>query len=306
MRILTYGIGLIAAAALAVVVIGFLLPATRQGASERLLAAPPAQVAETLLDVASQPGWRSGIVSVEPTADGWTERTDQGEAIAFRLVRNQPDLIELSFESSRGYHGTWQGVLAPQEGGTLLQITETAVTPSPIGRILSRLFFDPRPMPAPIWMRSRPKWRAAERRPDGGETTDRLAQALLRCQGPACGDALQPLRRGARRRVDADLVARRTGELHRRIPRGETRTIDRLRNEMARKAGAQAMCPVTTAIYLKVVAEVALTDLAEGKALDAVIPFWRVVTPESKVAKKLSCGPDHVAHLVALERADGG
>lgn len=88
-----------------------------------------------------------------------------------------------------------------------------------------------------------------------------------------------------------------------RIPQGETRTMDRLRNELARKAGANAMCPVTTAIYLRVVAEVALTDLAEGKPLDQVVPFWRVVTPDSKVAKKLSCGPDHVAHLIAL---DGG
>ena len=87
-----------------------------------------------------------------------------------------------------------------------------------------------------------------------------------------------------------------------RIPRGETRTIDRMRNELARKAGANAMCPVTTAIYLRVVAEVALTDLAEGKPLDQVVPFWRVVTPDSKVAKKLSCGPDHVAHLIALDQ----
>ena len=86
-----------------------------------------------------------------------------------------------------------------------------------------------------------------------------------------------------------------------RIPQGETRTIDRLRNELARKAGANAMCPVTTAIYLRVVAEVALTDLAEGKPLDQVVPFWRVVTPDSKVAKKLSCGPDHVAYLIALD-----
>lgn len=89
-----------------------------------------------------------------------------------------------------------------------------------------------------------------------------------------------------------------------RIPAGETRTIDRLRNEMARKAGAQAMCLVTTAIYLKVVAEVALADLAEGKPLDKVIPFWRVITPDSKVAKRLSCGPDHVAHLIALDRRE--
>mgnify|MGYP002654430046 CR=1 FL=1 len=89
-----------------------------------------------------------------------------------------------------------------------------------------------------------------------------------------------------------------------KIPRGETRTMDRLRNELARKAGADAMCPVTTAIYLRVVAEVALRDLEEGKQLDEVVPFWRVVTPDSKVAKKLSCGPDHVAHLIALDRAE--
>ena len=87
-----------------------------------------------------------------------------------------------------------------------------------------------------------------------------------------------------------------------RIPQGETRTMDRLRNELARKAGANAMCPVTTAIYLRVVAEVALADLAEGKTLDQVVPFWRVVLPGSKVAQKLSCGPDHVAHLIALDQ----
>ena len=87
-----------------------------------------------------------------------------------------------------------------------------------------------------------------------------------------------------------------------RIPQGETWTVDRLRNELARKAGANAMCPVTTAIYLRVVAEVALADLAEGKPLDQVVPFWRVVLPGSKVAQKLSCGPDHVAHLIALDQ----
>lgn len=89
-----------------------------------------------------------------------------------------------------------------------------------------------------------------------------------------------------------------------RIPKGETRTMDRLRNELARKAGANAMCPVTTAIYLRIVAEVALADLAEGKRLEEVVPFWRVVQPGSKVAQKLSCGPDHVAHLIALDAGE--
>lgn len=39
------------------------------------------------------------------------------------------------------------------------------------------------------------------------------------------------------------------------ISKGETRTIAGLRNELARKAGAQSMCPVTTVIYFLVVAE---------------------------------------------------
>ncbi len=88
-----------------------------------------------------------------------------------------------------------------------------------------------------------------------------------------------------------------------KIPRGETRTIERLRNELARKAGAQTMCPVTTAIYLRVVAEVSLRDLEEGKPIADVVPFWRVVLPDSKVAKKLSCSADYLTHLIALDLA---
>jgi len=86
-----------------------------------------------------------------------------------------------------------------------------------------------------------------------------------------------------------------------RIPPGETRTIDRMRNELARRHDAGATCPVTTAIFLKVVAEVALRDLAEGKPPEAVVPFWRVIEPGSKIAVRLSCDADLIAHHRALE-----
>ncbi len=75
------------------------------------------------------------------------------------------------------------------------------------------------------------------------------------------------------------------------IPRGKMRTVARMRSELARRSKADAMCPVTTAIYLRVVAEVALQDLAQGKTIDAVAPFWRLVTPDSKLARTLTCGP---------------
>ncbi|MBC2775632.1 MGMT family protein [Rhizobium sp. AQ_MP] len=85
------------------------------------------------------------------------------------------------------------------------------------------------------------------------------------------------------------------------IPAGETRTIARLRSDLAKRAKADAMCPVTTAIYLRVVAEVALDELEAGKPMDEVVPFWRVIEPKDKLAGKLSCGPERIEHLRALE-----
>ncbi len=86
-----------------------------------------------------------------------------------------------------------------------------------------------------------------------------------------------------------------------RIPPGETRTIVRLRNELARRNNATATCPVTTAIYLKVVAEVALDDLNSGKAADSVVPFWRIIEPGSKLARRLSCDDRMIEELRAME-----
>jgi len=88
-----------------------------------------------------------------------------------------------------------------------------------------------------------------------------------------------------------------------KIPRGERRTIARMRSDMARRASVDAMCPVTTAIYLRIVAEVALADLGAGKDLAEVPPFWRLVGAGDKLAKKLSCGTDGLAHLIALDAA---
>lgn len=88
-----------------------------------------------------------------------------------------------------------------------------------------------------------------------------------------------------------------------RIPPGETRTVERMRNELARRNNAAATCPVTTAIYLKVVAEVALDDLNDGKPRESVVPFWRVIEPGSKIARRLSCDDAMIAYLRAMETA---
>jgi hypothetical protein len=87
------------------------------------------------------------------------------------------------------------------------------------------------------------------------------------------------------------------------IPRGERRTLARMRSDLAKRSQADAMCPVTTSIFLKVVAEVALREMNDGKLIDDVAPFWRVITPESIIAAKLSCGPEGVGHLTMLDAA---
>jgi len=71
------------------------------------------------------------------------------------------------------------------------------------------------------------------------------------------------------------------------IPRGECRTVHRLRNELARKFNCDATCPVSTAIFIRQVADKALLELDDGKAINEVAPFWRLVEPDSKIAKKL-------------------
>jgi hypothetical protein len=47
------------------------------------------------------------------------------------------------------------------------------------------------------------------------------------------------------------------------------------------------MCPVSTAIFLRILAEAAWNYLLAGKGAYEVTPFWRVVEPGSVIARKL-------------------
>lgn len=86
-----------------------------------------------------------------------------------------------------------------------------------------------------------------------------------------------------------------------KIPRGETRTIQRLRNDLARNYRCDATCPVSTAIFLRMAAEAAWEGIKAGESLDAVTPFWRVIEPGSTIAKKLSADSAWLAHQREVE-----
>ncbi|WP_343563843.1 hypothetical protein [Kiloniella sp. b19] len=73
----------------------------------------------------------------------------------------------------------------------------------------------------------------------------------------------------------------------RKIPRGQTRTIERMRNELARRWSCSATCPVSTAIFVRIAAQAALEKLEAGSPESGITPFWRLVEPDSKIAGKL-------------------
>ncbi len=145
MKVALWIIGGLAGLVALVVLVGFLLPATRTGKVDRVVEATPAQMTAVILGRASQPTWRLDLAKVEMhSTTSWTETTQRGEVIAFELTRQDPNLLQMRFESSYGYQGQWEGRLVPTPtGGTHIFVTEQATTPSPIGRIFARLFFKP-------------------------------------------------------------------------------------------------------------------------------------------------------------------
>lgn len=87
----------------------------------------------------------------------------------------------------------------------------------------------------------------------------------------------------------------------RSIPHGQSRTIRGLRNELARRNKCDAMCPVSTSIFIRMVAEAAIEEMGDGKTVSDVAPFWRVLVSEDKITKKLSIDPHWVDEQRSLE-----
>jgi len=90
------------------------------------------------------------------------------------------------------------------------------------------------------------------------------------------------------------------------IPHGAARTLPELRQELAHSEGCHGTCPMSTSIFVRMVAEAALEDLAEGKPVSEISPFWRVITSEDKIAKRLNLDPAWIDEQRALETQASG
>jgi hypothetical protein len=72
------------------------------------------------------------------------------------------------------------------------------------------------------------------------------------------------------------------------IPKGEKKSINDLRNELAKTHQADYTCPASGSIFIRIVAEAAIGDLRAGKKIDEITPFWRLINSNDKIWKKLS------------------
>ena len=71
---------------------------------------------------------------------------------------------------------------------------------------------------------------------------------------------------------------------------GKRIDLKTMRKDLAIEHNADYTCPVTTGIFLRIVAEANYEKLQQGKHLEEITPFWRVIEPNSPLAKKLTFG----------------
>jgi hypothetical protein len=75
-----------------------------------------------------------------------------------------------------------------------------------------------------------------------------------------------------------------------------------LRKDLAIAHNADYTCPVTAGIFLRIVAEANYEKLQQGKNVEEITPFWRVIEPNSVLAKKLTFGQDFLLQQIEKER----
>ena len=88
----------------------------------------------------------------------------------------------------------------------------------------------------------------------------------------------------------------------RKIPKGKPKSLKEMRVSLAKKYSADYTCPVTSGIFLRIVAEAAFESYIIGKQpLDKITPFWRLIEVDSHLAKKLSFGEDFIRQMKKQE-----
>jgi hypothetical protein len=85
----------------------------------------------------------------------------------------------------------------------------------------------------------------------------------------------------------------------RTIAKGKLATVRDVRERLARDSSADVTCPLTTGIFLRIAAEAAEEDRADGRK--RLTPYWRVVKDDGGLNPKFPGGEQQQARLLRDE-----
>jgi len=74
----------------------------------------------------------------------------------------------------------------------------------------------------------------------------------------------------------------------RMVPKGKLVTVSELRRKLARDFRTDVTCPLTTGIFVRIAAEAAEEDRANGKK--RIAPYWRVIKDDGSMNPKFPGG----------------
>ncbi len=77
-------------------------------------------------------------------------------------------------------------------------------------------------------------------------------------------------------------------EVIRKVRKGKLVTVNQIRERLAEDFKAEATCPLTTGIFIRIAAETAEEDLREGKK--RITPYWRVLKKDGSLNPKFPGG----------------
>lgn len=83
------------------------------------------------------------------------------------------------------------------------------------------------------------------------------------------------------------------------VKKGRLATFGELRDALGESAGVSAVCPLTTGIFVRIMAEAAEEDRAQGKS--RVTPWWRLVKDDGSLQEKCPGGPEAQAEKLREE-----
>lgn len=85
----------------------------------------------------------------------------------------------------------------------------------------------------------------------------------------------------------------------RTVPRGRLVTVGEIRRKLAADFSADVTCPLTTGIFIRIVAEAAEEDRANGRK--RVVPYWRVIKDDGCLNPKFPGGVEQQARYLRSE-----